>query len=48
MWGDRKLSIAAEENAKDEKDLSTFEAIKASKKAIIWSLILSTCVIMEG
>lgn len=48
MWGDRKLSIAAEETSKDEKDLSIWESIKASKKAIMWSLIISTCVIMEG
>ena len=48
MWGDRKLSVAAEETAKDEKDFTTWEAIQASKKAILWSLVISTCVIMEG
>jgi hypothetical protein len=48
VWGERKLSIAAEETAKDEKDFTTWEAIQASKKAIFWSLIISTCVIMEG
>lgn len=48
MWGDRKLSVAAEEIAKDEKDFTTWEAIRASRKAILWSLVISTCVIMEG
>jgi hypothetical protein len=48
MWGDRKLSVAAQETAQDEKELSTWEAIQASKGAIFWSLIISTCVIMEG
>ena len=48
QWGDRKLSVAAEEVAKDEKDFTTWEAIQASKKAIMWSLVISTCVIMEG
>lgn len=28
--------------------MSTWEAIKRSKKAILWSLVISTCVIMEG
>jgi hypothetical protein len=48
QWGDRKLSVAAQETAKDEKDLTTWEAIQASKKAIFWCLVISTCVIMEG
>jgi hypothetical protein len=48
QWGDRKLSVAAEEVSRDEKDLSTWEAIQASKSAIMWSLVISTCVIMEG
>lgn len=47
-WGDRKLSVAAEDTANDEKNMTTLEAIKASKKAILWSLVISTCVIMEG
>ncbi len=47
-WDGRKLSIAAEETSTNEKDLTTWEAIRASKKAILWSLVLSTCVIMEG
>jgi SP family general alpha glucoside:H+ symporter-like MFS transporter len=32
----------------DEKDLSVRDAIKAYPKAILWSLVFSTCVIMEG
>lgn len=47
-WGDRKLSVAAEDTAFDEKNMTTLQAIKASKKAILWSLCISTCVIMEG
>lgn len=47
-WGDRKLSVAAEDVVTDEKNMTTMQAIKASKKAIMWSLIISTCVIMEG
>lgn len=48
QWGDRKLSVAAQDFAKDEKDMTIREAIKANKKAIFWSLVISTCVIMEG
>lgn len=47
-WGDRALSVAAQDNSRDEKDMTIMEAIKASKKAIFWSLVISTCVIMEG
>lgn len=47
-WGDRKLSVAAEDVVTDEKSMTTMQAIKASKKAILWSLVISTCVIMEG
>ena len=45
---DRKLSVAAQEVAHDEKNQTTMEALKRSKKAVIWSLVISTCVIMEG
>lgn len=47
-WGGRALSIAAQDSARNEKDMTVRQAIKAYKKAIIWSLIISTCVIMEG
>jgi len=47
-WGDRKLSVAAQDTAKVEKEATVWETIRASKKAIFWSLIISTCVIMEG
>jgi MFS transporter, SP family, general alpha glucoside:H+ symporter len=46
--GNRKLSVAAQEVAYDEKNMTTMQAIKRSKKAILWSLVISTCVIMEG
>ena len=45
---DKSLATAAEDTANDEKSMTTMEAIKASKKAILWSLVISTCVIMEG
>lgn len=47
-WGDRSLSVAAQDTARDEKDMTLRQAIKAYKKAILWSLVISTCVIMEG
>lgn len=47
-WGDRALSIAAQDTTNDEKAMTVMQAIKASKGAIIWSLVISTCVIMEG
>lgn len=47
-WGDRALSVAAEATNEEEKNMTTLEAIKIYKKAILWSLTISTCVIMEG
>lgn len=47
-FGDRKLSVLAQDVVMDERDMSIRQAIKVYKKAIIWSLIISTCVIMEG
>ena len=47
-WGERSLSVAAQDTTRDEKDMTVMQAIRASKKAIFWSLIISTCVIMEG
>jgi hypothetical protein len=48
QWNGRALSIAAKDAAANEKSMTIMQAIKAYKKAIIWSLIISTCVIMEG
>ena len=48
QWGQRSLSVAAQEVVRDEKDMSIREALKIYKKAILWSLVISTCVIMEG
>jgi SP family general alpha glucoside:H+ symporter-like MFS transporter len=42
------LEEAAEQGTIDEKELSVRDAIKAYPKAILWSLVFSTCVIMEG
>jgi SP family general alpha glucoside:H+ symporter-like MFS transporter len=47
-WGDRNLSVAAHDFAKDEKEMTIRQAIMAYKKAILWCLVISTCVIMEG
>ena len=44
----KTLEEAAEQGTIDEKELSVREAIKAYPKAILWSLVFSTCVIMEG
>lgn len=47
-WAGRALSIAAQDSARAEKDMTVREALKAYKKAVLWSLTISTCVIMEG
>ena len=48
QWGEKKLSVAAHDFTRDEKEMTIREAIVANKKAIFWSLVISTCVIMEG
>ncbi|KIL84663.1 hypothetical protein FAVG1_12190 [Fusarium avenaceum] len=45
---DSKLQQAAMEGAADEHELSIADAIKAYPQAIMWALVSSTCVIMEG
>lgn len=47
-WGDRQLSVAARDVAMEEKEMTILEAIRANPMAIFWSLVLSTCVVMEG
>ena len=47
-WNDRRLSEAAQGRAKLESDLSPLQAIKAYPMAIFRSLLVSSCVIMEG
>ena len=47
-WGDRSLSVAAQDVASQEKEMSIWQAIQANPMAIFWSLVISTCVIMEG
>ena len=44
----RALSNAAQVVTIAEKDQSVWQAIQQNRMAIFWSLILSTCVIMEG
>ena len=48
QWGDRKLSVAAQNEAINEKNMSILQALKIYKNAVFWSLVISTCVIMEG
>ncbi|CAJ0551556.1 Ff.00g114860.m01.CDS01 [Fusarium sp. VM40] len=45
---DSKLQQAAMEGAADDHELSIADAIKAYPQAIMWALVSSTCVIMEG
>ncbi|KEF58498.1 uncharacterized protein A1O9_06424 [Exophiala aquamarina CBS 119918] len=47
-WAKEKLTITAHDMATEEKEMSIWRAIVSSKKAILWSLAVSTCVIMEG
>ncbi|OBT38526.1 hypothetical protein VE00_11038, partial [Pseudogymnoascus sp. WSF 3629] len=44
----KTLEEAAEQGIIDEKELNVRDAIKAYPQAILWSLVFSTCVIMEG
>jgi MFS transporter, SP family, general alpha glucoside:H+ symporter len=48
QWGEKRLSVAAQDYSAEEKDMSIMEALKIYKKAVLWSLVISTCVIMEG
>lgn len=43
-----KLLQDAEEAARLDHSLTPLQAIKAYPKAILWCLVISTCVIMEG
>ena len=44
----QSISAEAQQQYTSEADLSVREAIKYFKPALMWSLIFSTCVIMEG
>ncbi|PVH68565.1 MFS general substrate transporter [Cadophora sp. DSE1049] len=43
-----KVNAAARDLAIDEKAMTTMQAVRANPAAICWSLVISTCVIMEG
>lgn len=45
---DSRLQQAALEGTADEHELTIPDAIKAYPQAIMWALVSSTCVIMEG
>jgi hypothetical protein len=47
-FGGRALSTVAQEVAFNEKEMTIRQALKKYRKAVIWSLVISTCVIMEG
>lgn len=47
-WGKEQLSVTAHDMAVEEKEMSIWKAITSNKKAILWSLAVTTCVIMEG
>jgi MFS transporter, SP family, general alpha glucoside:H+ symporter len=47
-WDGRALSVAAQDVSMEEKDMTIRQALSANRMAVIWSLVISTCVIMEG
>jgi hypothetical protein len=47
-FGDRRLSVVAQDVAIEEKDMTIRQALKIHKKAMLWSLGISCVVIMEG
>ena len=48
QWDTRSLTRAANDITLEEQQTGPREAIKKNPKAIMWCLIISTCVIMEG
>jgi SP family general alpha glucoside:H+ symporter-like MFS transporter len=47
-WDGKALQQEAHETFVDEKDLGPLEALKAYPMAVVWALVMATCVIMEG
>ncbi|KAK5087458.1 hypothetical protein LTR70_009195 [Exophiala xenobiotica] len=47
-WGNRRLSVIAQDVALEEKNMTIPQAIKVYKKAILWCFAISCVVIMEG
>jgi hypothetical protein len=47
QWGEKTLNAETQEVYFDEKELGPAEAIRAFPKAVMWSLVMATCVIME-
>lgn len=47
-WDGKALQEEAAEVFIDEKELGPMEALKAYPMAVVWSLVMATCVIMEG
>lgn len=47
-YDDVQLTNAAREGARRQEHLTVRECFKYYPKAIAWSLLVSTCVIMEG
>jgi hypothetical protein len=46
--GERRLSVAAQDQAMEEKEMTIRQALKTYKKAVLWSFAISCVVIMEG
>jgi SP family general alpha glucoside:H+ symporter-like MFS transporter len=42
------LSFAAKAATDNERSMTLFQAIKLYPKAVGWSMLLSTCIVMEG
>lgn len=48
MWPQAAITAVARDGDEEEKTMSIRQAMKHYKKAILWSLTISLCVIMEG
>jgi SP family general alpha glucoside:H+ symporter-like MFS transporter len=46
--GDQNLLKSAEDAANTNKAMSTRETFRVYRKAVLWSMILSTALVMEG
>lgn len=47
-WDVRSLSNAANDISLQEQQMGPWEAVQKNPMAIMWCMIISTCVIMEG
>lgn len=47
-WSKKALTMDAQDGFVEDKELGPLAALKAYPKAVMWALVMSTCVIMEG